>query len=380
MAGDRTGESCVGELELLRCLQRGGSWSDISAAVADVWLRQFGCRSVTIVCAVAGGGISGLQYRRGDDDQFQAMAMQLSGGLSVFVSPRLFRQLFASAGVELKHCELFHWPDLLCGLVVESGDGLPPGAELRGLLESVSRSLLSAAAVRAVLLADPARMEALAEFAAGAGHEINNPLATIIGQAQLQLRGDAGMDLRQSLETIGAQAWRIRDMIGNTMLFARPPEPHVQPFRLRGLLDECAGALRQTAAAGVSVGSHCEGDPELTADRAQLGVLICHLLRNGCEALRGASRSGTVVVSGRAVEDCVELSVEDNGPGLSSAEVLRHAFDPFYSGRSAGRGLGFGLCVSWRIVRQHGGGICLENLPHGGVCCRISLPQRPPVL
>ncbi|MFN9039200.1 MAG: hypothetical protein ACK5YO_23080, partial [Planctomyces sp.] len=139
MAGDRTGESCVGEVELLRCLQRGGSWSDISAAVADVWLRQFGCRSVTIVCAVAGGGISGLQYRRGDDDQFQAMAMQLSGGLSVFVSPRLFRQLFASAGVELKHCELFHWPDLLCGLVVESGDVLQPGAELRGLLESVSR-------------------------------------------------------------------------------------------------------------------------------------------------------------------------------------------------------------------------------------------------
>jgi C4-dicarboxylate-specific signal transduction histidine kinase len=131
--------------------------------------------------------------------------------------------------------------------------------------------------------------------------------------------------------------------------------------------------------AGVSVGSDCEGDPELTADRAQLGVLICHLLRNGCEALRGASRSGAVVVSGRAVEDCVELTVEDNGPGLGSAEVLRHAFDPFYSGRSAGRGLGFGLCVSWRIVRQHGGAICLENLPSGGVCCRIALPQRPPV-
>lgn len=379
MAGDSGWESGVGEWGLLRCLQRGGSWSDISAAVADVWLRQFGCRSVWIVGSVAGGGISGLQYRRGEDGQVQAMPMRLSGGLSVFVSSRQFRQLLASAGAEPGEGEVLLWPDLLCGLVVGPAEQLQSGPELRGLLEVLSRRLLSAVEGRAVLLPDPARMEALAEFAAGAGHEINNPLATIIGQAQLQLRGAAGIDLRQSLETIGAQAWRIRDMIGNAMLFARPPALHAQPFRLRVLLEECAGVLRQSGVAGVSVGSDCEGDPELTADRAQLGVLICHLLRNGCEALRGASRSGAVVVSGRAVEDCVELTVEDNGPGLGSAEVLRHAFDPFYSGRSAGRGLGFGLCVSWRIVRQHGGAICLENLPSGGVCCRIALPQRPPV-
>lgn len=369
----------MAELELLRGLQRGGLWSEMSAAVAEVWLRQFDCRSVTIVGVVEAGGISGQQYRPGEDGQVQAVGLQLSGGLSVFVSSRQFRQLFAGTGIELRDCDFFQWPDLLSGVVVELAERLPLSSERRELLASVSRSLLSAAAGRAVLLADPAQMEALAEFAAGAGHEINNPLATIIGQAQLQLRGAAGIDLRQSLETIGAQAWRIRDMIGNTMLFARPPALHVQPFRLRGLLEECVSGLRQTAATGVTVASQCEGDPELTADRAQLGVLICHLLRNGCEALRGAARSGAVVVSGRAVEDCVELTVEDNGPGLGSADVLRHAFDPFYSGRSAGRGLGFGLCVSWRIVRQHGGAVCLENLSGGGVCCRVSLPQRPAV-
>ena len=374
MAGDVLRESCESELGLLHALQFGGSWDSMMAAVAGIWLRQTACRSVLILGAGAGDSLSGLKYQRGGDGEVEAVVLSGAGGVSAFVSSQLFRQVLRGVGLEDRDSELVLWPDLLCGLQFERGEGSRPDSGQFDLLQSVSRRLLSSAAGRSVLLPDPARLEALAEFAAGAGHEINNPLATIIGQAQLQLRGAAGIDLRQSLETIGAQAWRIRDMIGNAMLFARPPALHVQSFRLRGLLEESAVAVRQSASAGISVVQQCEGDPELTADRAQLGVLISHLLRNGCESLRGAGRSGVVRISGRQVAECIELRVEDNGPGLVSAEVLRHAFDPFYSGRSAGRGLGFGLCLSWRIVRQHGGAICLENLPSGGVCCRISLP------
>lgn len=374
MAGDELRESCESELGLLHALQFGGPWDSMMAAVAGIWLRQTACRSVAIVGAGAGDSLSGLKYQRGGDGEVEAVVLSGAGGVSAFVSSQLFRQVLQGVGLEDRGAELVLWPDLLCGLQFERVEGSLPDSGQFDLLQSVSRRLLSSAAGRSVLLPDPARLEALAEFAAGAGHEINNPLATIIGQAQLQLRGAAGIDLRQSLETIGAQAWRIRDMIGNAMLFARPPALHVQSFRLRGLLEESAAAVRQSASAGISVVQQCEGDPELTADRAQLGVLISHLLRNGCESLRGAGRSGVVRISGRQVAECIELRVEDNGPGLVSAEVLRHAFDPFYSGRSAGRGLGFGLCLSWRIVRQHGGAICLENLPSGGVCCRISLP------
>jgi signal transduction histidine kinase len=374
VAGDVLWESCESELGLLHALQFGGPWDSMMAAVAGIWLRQTACRSVLIVGAGAGDSLSGLKYQRGGDGEVEAVVLSGAGGVSAFVSSQLFRQVLQGVGLEDRDAELVLWPDLLCGLQFERGEGSLPDSGQFDLLQSVSRRLLSSAAGRSVLLPDPARLEALAEFAAGAGHEINNPLATIIGQAQLQLRGAAGIDLRQSLETIGAQAWRIRDMIGNAMLFARPPALHVQSFRLRGLLEESAVAVRQSASAGISVVQQCEGDPELTADRAQLGVLISHLLRNGCESLRGAGRSGVVRISGRQVAECIELRVEDNGPGLVSAEVLRHAFDPFYSGRSAGRGLGFGLCLSWRIVRQHGGAICLENLPSGGVCCRISLP------
>src|SRR5436189_173395 len=85
-----------------------------------------------------------------------------------------------------------------------------------------------------------AKLRALAEFAAGAGHEINNPVATIAGHVQLLLAGETDPERRQALLTIGGQAYRIRDMIGDAMLFARPPQPQQQASDL-------VTALRETA-------------------------------------------------------------------------------------------------------------------------------------
>src|SRR6516164_1824452 len=82
------------------------------------------------------------------------------------------------------------------------------------------------------------KLRALAEFAAGAGHEINNPVATIVGHAQQLMAGESDPDRRHALATIGAQAYRIRDMIGDVMLFARPPEPHPSCVDLPAVLRE----------------------------------------------------------------------------------------------------------------------------------------------
>src|SRR5579864_8603640 len=87
---------------------------------------------------------------------------------------------------------------------------------------------------------DELKLRALAEFAAGAGHEINNPVATIVGYAQQLLAGERDPDRRHALATIGAQAYRIRDMIGDCMLFARPPEPRPEPLDLSTIVREAA--------------------------------------------------------------------------------------------------------------------------------------------
>src|SRR5882724_357569 len=82
------------------------------------------------------------------------------------------------------------------------------------------------------------KLRALAEFAAGAGHEINNPVATIAGYAQQLLADETDPDRRHALATIGAQAYRIRDMIGDVMLFARPPQPRPEQIDLTAAVRE----------------------------------------------------------------------------------------------------------------------------------------------
>ena len=78
----------------------------------------------------------------------------------------------------------------------------------------------------------------MAEFAAGAGHEINNPLTVISGRAQLLLREETDPERRHALALISAQAMRVYEMIADMMLFARPPRPELQPVELVELIDE----------------------------------------------------------------------------------------------------------------------------------------------
>lgn len=227
------------------------------------------------------------------------------------------------------------------------------------------------------------KLEAMAEFAAGAGHEINNPVAAIIGRVQLLLPDEADPDRRRQLQTIVAQALRIRDMIGDAMLFARPPAPERVACDLSALVERETEKLREAAAArGTAIEFALHPPAPVFADPIQFAVVVHALVRNSLEALRSGGR---VVIDVRTesaertdegqrsddaadstsprsrVEWCV-LRVTDDGPGLSEKD-RRHLFDPYYSGRQAGRGLGFGLSKCWRIVTQHEGGIEVESVP-----------------
>lgn len=231
------------------------------------------------------------------------------------------------------------------------------------------------------------KLEAMAEFAAGAGHEINNPVAAIVGRVQMLLPGETNADRRHQLQTIAAQALRIRDMIGDAMLFARPPAPERALCDLAELVEREAATLREMAAArGTSIKFDLRPPAPVSVDRTQLAIVLHALVRNSFEALRSGGEIRMQVTAEDSPpaahssptaprkRSCV-LSVMDNGPGFSESE-RRHLFDPFYSGRQAGRGLGFGLPKCWRIITQHEGSIeatsetgrtqFVIRLPHAG--------------
>jgi signal transduction histidine kinase len=224
------------------------------------------------------------------------------------------------------------------------------------------------------------KLAALAEFAAGAGHEINNPLAVICGRAELLLRQETHPERRRDLATIHAQARRVYEMIADLMLFARPPRPLFAGVDLAALFHELAAELGpRCQEQGVILRIPPEQPPiHLRADRAQLLVALRAICDNALEVLEPGGR---IDIRAELEEPKVHpdgglrarIEIHDDGPGFDES-IRRHLFDPFFSGRAAGRGLGVGLAKCWRIVRLHDGWIDVESQEGRGATFRVKLP------
>jgi hypothetical protein len=109
----------------------------------------------------------------------------------------------------------------------------------------------------------------------------------------------------------------------------------------------------------------------MQGDATQLAVALKALLRNAFEAL---GEEGTIQVAAYGQQAEIAISVTDNGPGIPP-QVREHIFDPFYSGREAGRGLGFGLPKCWRIAELHGGSVVVASESGGGATFTLLLPR-----
>lgn len=226
------------------------------------------------------------------------------------------------------------------------------------------------------------KLEAMAELAAGAGHEINNPLAVISGRAQLMLRDEDDPGRKRTLASIHAQAHRVHEMISDLMLFGRPPELQSRTIDVLQLMEDLTTELstvaesRRIRITTAAQAQHLWAD----ADPVQLTVALRAITDNAVEAI---GEGGQIHLEGRMIEsasdhasqpvDGIEITIRDDGPGIAP-DVRRHLFDPFFSGRSAGRGLGFGLTKCWQIVNAHGGQVEVNSEPGSGTEFRVTLP------
>jgi len=228
------------------------------------------------------------------------------------------------------------------------------------------------------------KLGAMKELAYGASHEVNNPLANISTRAQTLLRDETDPVRRRKLTTINDQAFRAHEMISNLMHFARPPRVRSETMDLIGLINETIAELEDEAKSQNTelIDASQTRALNLSADRSQLKTAIGTLITNSLEALRSGGRVEVSVresASQVAIDKkYIEITVVDNGPGIAD-DVKRHIFDPFYSGREAGRGLGFGLCRCWSIVEQHGGRIDVQSQPGHGAKFIIRLPSHLPM-
>jgi signal transduction histidine kinase len=219
------------------------------------------------------------------------------------------------------------------------------------------------------------KLTAVAELAAGAGHEINNPLAVISGQAQYLLKGEEDLNRAKALERIIAQTGRIHVLLRDLMLFARPPELSPKSIAISKMVKTVLGSVGDLALSrGVRLETgNLSAKNQVTCDIQLLSVAIKSLLTNAIEA---APAGGWVRLDASVHQHKLQLQVTDSGPGVPP-HLIENIFDPFFSGRNAGRGVGLGLSKVWRIAQIHGGDVRVEQKPGQPTSFVLEVPLRP---
>ncbi len=223
-------------------------------------------------------------------------------------------------------------------------------------------------------------LASIGEIAAGAAHEMNNPLTVISGRSQLLARrlGEAATEGRideSSLEAakqIVLQAHRLSNLISAMRMFAEPADAEHREVDITALVTSIVRKFR--AECGNNIAIELMGDEVPIAhawiDPDQVGQALAELIRNATEA-----EPKTVAVAVRThCDGRLIIDVFDDGKGLPE-HALAHAFDPFFSLKQAGRQPGVGLAQARRLLQANGGELTLDNRKEGGAIARISFSR-----
>jgi signal transduction histidine kinase len=218
------------------------------------------------------------------------------------------------------------------------------------------------------------KMAAIGQLSAGLAHEVKNPLAGILGYAQLTRRSLQNPEvIMKNIDVIERETRRCTDIISNLMRFARqergeraPTDINVAVSRAIALVDHQLGLQNVAIRTNLQ-----ESLPPISCNANQLQQVVMNLLINAQQVMEPAG--GKVHVSTRLSGSDVIIEVDDTGPGVPQ-DVRARIFDPFFTTKQAGQGTGLGLSVSYGLIRDHGGDIRVSDAPGGGARFTISLP------
>ncbi|MFW5652544.1 MAG: HDOD domain-containing protein, partial [Planctomycetota bacterium] len=216
-------------------------------------------------------------------------------------------------------------------------------------------------------------LAALGELAAGAAHEMNNPLTVISGRSQVLAMQSTDRRHRKMAEQIVEQAHRLSDLITSLHLFAEPPSPNRVAVNLPEVIGAAVRQARHRKDTSVPINVRLSGRlPTVEIDQDQIGLALFELIVNALEA-EGTTNVG-VQAQIEPDDDRLVITVTDDGAGMS-ASTLSHAFDPFFSEKPAGRQPGLGLARAQRLVDAHGGTIEIDSRQKRGTTARILISR-----
>ena len=219
------------------------------------------------------------------------------------------------------------------------------------------------------------RLATLGELISGVAHELNNPLTSIIGFAQLLLAKDIPGGIKADLKVIYEEAERTSKVVRNLLTFARKHEPEKKPVNLNEAI-KVVLALRtyEQKVHNIQTSTQFAPDlPEIVADGFQLQQVFLNIIVNAEHFMTSAHGGGNLIITTERVGDNIRASFTDDGAGIPQ-ENLSRLFDPFFTTKEVGKGTGLGLSICYGIVTEHGGSIYAESEPGKGATFIVELP------
>jgi signal transduction histidine kinase len=226
------------------------------------------------------------------------------------------------------------------------------------------------------------KLAAFGQLGAGVAHEVKNPLAGILGCAQLCLRkvGESS-PMHRNLALIEKETKRCKTIVENLLRFARQEKALLEPIEVNPVIEDAMSIVNhQLELNNVKLSADLEPDlPKIKGTANQLQQVLLNLIMNAQQAMDGAA--GNVLVTTRATQDGgIEIRVQDDGPGIPN-EIKDKILEPFFTTKPGGKGTGLGLSVSYGIITDHGGTISIRDSPGGGATFILLFPplEKAPV-
>ncbi|MBI4169545.1 MAG: response regulator [Acidobacteria bacterium] len=219
------------------------------------------------------------------------------------------------------------------------------------------------------------KMAAVGKLVSGVAHELNNPLAGVIGFAEILLDRPGDARLKKSLTRIREEAERASRIVRNLLTFARKHKPESVMVSVNAVLEKTlelrAYDLRVNKIKVVA--DLAPSLPMTLADPNQLLQVFMNIITNAEQAMREARGRGTLKLSTSSADGNIRIAVQDEGPGIQPGN-LKKVFDPFFTTKPVGRGTGLGLSICHGIIKEVGGTISVSSSVGQGTVFTVELP------
>ena len=226
------------------------------------------------------------------------------------------------------------------------------------------------------------KLATVGELAAGIAHEINNPVAIMVEEAgwiqdlleEEEFHAGENLDeFERALKQINTQGKRCKEITHKLLSFARKTDSRIHNIVINEMIEDVVALSAQRAKySNVAFKINlAENLPEIMASASEMQQVFLNLINNALDAME--KKGGKIEITAQQKDDIIQISLEDNGPGIPKANLAR-IFDPFFTTKMVGKGTGLGLSICYGIINKMGGKIEVQSMPDHGTTFTISIP------